>query len=157
MVTRVSRDHKTGANQLPVRPSNPSLNVSWISSSPRLVWINVVRMIALNITKVAFLLGTRKPFSVFRHLRSQTHSCCLLSVDVFRLNPRYMSSEPKKVRTENMTAKKIGTHNGTFHCDEVLACFLLRQLPEYKVSFTAAIRWTVCCSPTPSCFTTFFN
>ncbi|XP_016410355.1 MYG1 exonuclease isoform X2 [Sinocyclocheilus rhinocerous] len=27
---------------------------------------------------------------------------------------------------------KIGTHNGTFHCDEVLACFLLRQLPEYK-------------------------
>lgn len=32
-----------------------------------------------------------------------------------------------------MTAKKIGTHNGSFHCDEVLACFLLRQLPEYKV------------------------
>ncbi len=31
---------------------------------------------------------------------------------------------------------KIGTHNGTFHCDEVLACFLLRQLPEYKVLFT---------------------
>jgi len=28
---------------------------------------------------------------------------------------------------------KIGTHNGTFHCDEVLACFFLRQLPEYKV------------------------
>uniref|UniRef100_G3NUK3 Chromosome 12 open reading frame 10 n=1 Tax=Gasterosteus aculeatus TaxID=69293 RepID=G3NUK3_GASAC len=26
----------------------------------------------------------------------------------------------------------IGTHNGTFHCDEVLACFFLRQLPEYK-------------------------
>ncbi|XP_029358369.1 MYG1 exonuclease isoform X2 [Echeneis naucrates] len=31
-----------------------------------------------------------------------------------------------------MTVKKIGTHNGTFHCDEALACFLLRQLPEYK-------------------------
>jgi len=28
--------------------------------------------------------------------------------------------------------KKIGTHNGTFHCDEVLACYMLRQLPEYK-------------------------
>ena len=27
--------------------------------------------------------------------------------------------------------KKIGTHNGTFHCDEVLACFMLKQLPEY--------------------------
>ncbi|MCJ8749141.1 hypothetical protein PDJAM_G00172810, partial [Pangasius djambal] len=31
-----------------------------------------------------------------------------------------------------MTFVKIGTHNGTFHCDEVLACYLLRQLPEYK-------------------------
>ncbi|XP_034948921.1 UPF0160 protein C27H6.8 [Chelonus insularis] len=28
--------------------------------------------------------------------------------------------------------KKIGTHSGTFHCDEVLACFMLKQLPEYK-------------------------
>jgi len=28
--------------------------------------------------------------------------------------------------------KKIGTHNGHFHADEVLACVLLRQLPEYK-------------------------
>jgi len=24
--------------------------------------------------------------------------------------------------------KKIGTHNGTFHCDEVLACFMLKHL-----------------------------
>jgi len=31
-----------------------------------------------------------------------------------------------------MAAKKIGTHNGNFHCDEVLACFMLKQLPEYK-------------------------
>ncbi|CAG0903346.1 unnamed protein product [Darwinula stevensoni] len=26
---------------------------------------------------------------------------------------------------------KIGTHNGTFHCDEALACFQLKLLPEY--------------------------
>lgn len=44
-----------------------------------------------------------------------------------------MTSQPKRLCTENMSAKKIGTHNGTFHCDEVLACFFLRQLPEYKV------------------------
>uniref|UniRef100_G3NUG1 Chromosome 12 open reading frame 10 n=1 Tax=Gasterosteus aculeatus TaxID=69293 RepID=G3NUG1_GASAC len=43
-----------------------------------------------------------------------------------------MSSLPKRVRAENMSVVKIGTHNGTFHCDEVLACFFLRQLPEYK-------------------------
>ncbi|XP_026868250.2 UPF0160 protein MYG1, mitochondrial [Electrophorus electricus] len=33
---------------------------------------------------------------------------------------------------ETMTSAKIGTHNGTFHCDEALACYFLRQLPEYK-------------------------
>jgi len=26
----------------------------------------------------------------------------------------------------------IGTHDGTFHCDEVLACYMLKQLPEYR-------------------------
>ena len=26
----------------------------------------------------------------------------------------------------------IGTHNGKFHCDEVLACWLLKTLPEYQ-------------------------
>ncbi|RMZ95313.1 UPF0160 mitochondrial [Brachionus plicatilis] len=31
-------------------------------------------------------------------------------------------------------ALKIGTHNGQFHCDEVLACFMLKQLPDYKDS-----------------------
>ncbi|XP_064161125.1 UPF0160 protein MYG1, mitochondrial [Anguilla rostrata] len=45
---------------------------------------------------------------------------------------RYMQPpEAKRVCAENMVPK-IGTHNGTFHCDEVFACFLLRQLPEYK-------------------------
>lgn len=28
--------------------------------------------------------------------------------------------------------KTIGTHSGVFHCDEALACFMLKQLPEYK-------------------------
>ncbi|XP_069762238.1 MYG1 exonuclease isoform X2 [Narcine bancroftii] len=27
---------------------------------------------------------------------------------------------------------RIGTHDGNFHCDEALACFLLRQLPEFQ-------------------------
>lgn len=29
------------------------------------------------------------------------------------------------------TMTKIGTHDDGFHADEVLACFLLRQLPQY--------------------------
>jgi len=30
--------------------------------------------------------------------------------------------------------KKIGTHNGAFHCDEALACAILRTLPEFSDS-----------------------
>ncbi|PVU97000.1 hypothetical protein BB561_000850 [Smittium simulii] len=29
-------------------------------------------------------------------------------------------------------SKRIGTHNGSFHADEALACYMLLQLPEYK-------------------------
>ncbi|KJA29213.1 hypothetical protein HYPSUDRAFT_61244 [Hypholoma sublateritium FD-334 SS-4] len=36
--------------------------------------------------------------------------------------------EPKRQKM----AKVIGTHNGTFHCDEALAVFLLRQTPTYR-------------------------
>ncbi|XP_059473307.1 MYG1 exonuclease [Neocloeon triangulifer] len=32
----------------------------------------------------------------------------------------------------SVVPKKIGTHNGVFHCDEVVACNLLKRLPEYK-------------------------
>ncbi|XP_075146483.1 MYG1 protein isoform X2 [Haematobia irritans] len=40
------------------------------------------------------------------------------------------ATSPKRQCTE---AKPIiGTHSGTFHCDEVLACFMLKQLPEYS-------------------------
>jgi hypothetical protein len=28
--------------------------------------------------------------------------------------------------------KVIGTHNGAFHCDEVLAVVMLKVLPEFK-------------------------
>ena len=38
------------------------------------------------------------------------------------------------IRTMSNGAKaiKIGTHNGVFHCDEVLACTMLKLLPQYK-------------------------
>lgn len=32
----------------------------------------------------------------------------------------------------SMAALRIGTHNGSFHCDEVLACYFLRQIPRYQ-------------------------
>ncbi|XP_030058034.1 UPF0160 protein MYG1, mitochondrial [Microcaecilia unicolor] len=50
-----------------------------------------------------------------------------------------LESEPQAKRSrrgeelqKSMRPRRIGTHNGTFHCDEVLACFLLRRLPRYQ-------------------------
>ena len=45
-----------------------------------------------------------------------------------------MSSSPsgKPEFKRKYDAKTIGTHNGHFHCDEVLACSMLKLLPEYK-------------------------
>lgn len=42
---------------------------------------------------------------------------------------RAMSSEMKKFKSN---PPKIGTHDGTFHCDEVLGCYMLKQLPDFK-------------------------
>jgi uncharacterized UPF0160 family protein len=42
-----------------------------------------------------------------------------------------MSSAPpsQRPKTDNVT---IGTHSGNFHCDEALACHMLKKLPEYR-------------------------
>lgn len=40
-----------------------------------------------------------------------------------------------------MTNLKIGTHSGVFHCDEVLACFMLKTLPEYKEATIVRYNW----------------
>ncbi|XP_053750766.1 MYG1 exonuclease isoform X2 [Panthera pardus] len=53
-----------------------------------------------------------------------------------RAGPRTLSLESvppsKRPRGSRMAPPRIGTHNGTFHCDEALACALLRLLPEYR-------------------------
>ncbi|XP_066285897.1 MYG1 exonuclease-like [Branchiostoma lanceolatum] len=41
-------------------------------------------------------------------------------------------SQPNKKLRENGDEKQIGTHDGTFHCDEALACHLLKQLPRFR-------------------------
>lgn len=43
-----------------------------------------------------------------------------------------MSACSGSVAKRLKSAVKIGTHNGGFHCDELLACFMLTQLPQYK-------------------------
>ena len=41
-----------------------------------------------------------------------------------------MASEPAAKKLNS--CKRIGTHNATFHCDEVLACCMLQLLPQYE-------------------------
>ncbi|XP_072308149.1 MYG1 exonuclease [Eucyclogobius newberryi] len=86
-----------------------------------------------NLTYLAISLCSNKALNALAFRRKAIISGSIL-LNRSLLRHRYMSSEAKKLRTDNtnMTVKKIGTHNGTFHCDEVLACFFLRQLPEYK-------------------------
>ncbi|KAJ7615280.1 metal-dependent protein hydrolase [Mycena polygramma] len=45
-----------------------------------------------------------------------------------------MSSVPQAKKQKLDQPKVIGTHNGTFHCDEALAVFLLRQTATYRDS-----------------------
>lgn len=60
------------------------------------------------------------PFQL--QLHNKTHS---LSSLVSMAN-----NDLKRSKLES-TPKKIGTHDGMFHCDEVLACYMLKTLPEY--------------------------
>ncbi|KAG7493499.1 hypothetical protein JOB18_009987 [Solea senegalensis] len=91
-----------------------------------------LRVLAVKLTGRKTLINISKPASLLRPSNFQANCFCSRSVDDICFRPRHMSSEAKRLRSEKMTGKKIGTHNGSFHCDEVLACFFLRQLPEYK-------------------------
>ena len=51
------------------------------------------------------------------------------------MNGGDVDNEPSTKRQALSESRlKIGTHNGTFHCDEALACYMLKCLPKYKVS-----------------------
>ncbi|KYN19208.1 PREDICTED: UPF0160 protein MYG1, mitochondrial isoform X1 [Trachymyrmex cornetzi] len=58
-----------------------------------------------------------------RNARSNGFSKFFTWRETFDFTLRTMSSK---------SAVRIGTHDGTFHCDEVLACALLKLLPQYK-------------------------
>ncbi|XP_006783484.1 UPF0160 protein MYG1, mitochondrial [Neolamprologus brichardi] len=119
--------------------------VSWIT-----LWMWVVRVfsLALKLTKNRYFLVTSEAAGVSRRVFSRV-SCFSSPVHFANGETRYMSSEPKRLCTENMTVTKIGTHNGTFHCDEVLACFFLRQLPEYSYIWTFSDTFNSLCPEKP--------
>ncbi|XP_061893629.1 UPF0160 protein MYG1, mitochondrial isoform X1 [Entelurus aequoreus] len=95
-----------------------------------------LRMLAATLVRTKYFLNPNHSAPFAARLLTSHDSCQRVT---FHLDAtgrrRHMSSEAKKLRAEETimdTKKKIGTHNGTFHCDEVLACFFLRQLAHYK-------------------------
>ncbi|XP_077528776.1 MYG1 exonuclease-like [Haemaphysalis longicornis] len=74
---------------------------------------------------------------MLRNLANLTSLVVLRSVRALHIKAPFhawspsMASEPPCKKASTM-GRTIGTHNGTFHCDEALACFLLKQLPDYK-------------------------
>ncbi|VEU45235.1 unnamed protein product [Pseudo-nitzschia multistriata] len=45
-----------------------------------------------------------------------------------------MSDFKRAKLDDSVSTKVIGTHSGSFQADEAMGCFLLRQLPEYRLS-----------------------
>ena len=93
---------------------------------------------------------------------SAEHACpsasisplCVSASSIFtRLHVHHIQRSSRTKATENGKSKNIitvsviqltplkviGTHNGTFHCDEALAVFLLRQTPTYRDAGTPSL------------------
>ncbi|KAF9489654.1 metal-dependent protein hydrolase [Pleurotus eryngii] len=79
-------------------------------------------MITFAFGRLRLGLGSRVPIH-----RYQFHHCVQ---PLFRT----MSSESEQASKKQKLTKVIGTHNGTFHCDEALAVFLLRLTNTYRES-----------------------
>lgn len=50
----------------------------------------------------------------------------------FQRNATNFGEKQKRYLTMPASQFTIGTHDGCFHCDEALACYMLKLLPRYK-------------------------
>ncbi|XP_043713565.1 MYG1 protein C694.04c-like [Telopea speciosissima] len=58
------------------------------------------------------------------------HKCSILPPSMATLNNSRVSAY--STRSSITTPKTVGTHNGTFHCDEALGCFLIRLSDKFS-------------------------
>lgn len=65
------------------------------------------------------------PQEKFHNISFNSHTICS-NLAILSNN---MSTEAKQPKTASSLS--IGTHDGIFHCDEILACFMLQTLPKY--------------------------
>ncbi|XP_072987492.1 uncharacterized protein [Typha latifolia] len=69
-------------------------------------------------------------------LALQTRSCTFSMAAAASSSP---SSSPKRARvpafsngSQNPNPRRVGTHNGSFHCDEALGCFMIRLTDKFS-------------------------
>ncbi|XP_061146512.1 UPF0160 protein MYG1, mitochondrial isoform X2 [Syngnathus typhle] len=94
--------------------------------------MRLARVLVTNLIQTKYFADTINTTNIVTLQKSRFKQFRAQRFVVNAAGRRHMSSEAKRLCVDRMAAKTIGTHNGTFHCDEVLACFFLRQLPEYK-------------------------
>ncbi|KAJ3680167.1 hypothetical protein LUZ60_016445 [Juncus effusus] len=73
-----------------------------------------------------------RSFSHFQRAFALRHRCSLFSP----LMASAAAASPKKARTTVAAfsagdKKRVGTHNGSFHCDEALGCFMIRLTSKF--------------------------
>lgn len=80
-----------------------------------------------------------KSFSSFSHLMSKSLRIVIILLCLIEIFPEFVVDFHKQileltvVSTEPSSPQKfIGTHNGTMHADECLACSMLHMLHEFK-------------------------
>lgn len=75
----------------------------------------------------------RTAVRTFHRQHAASSSCLSSRFSIFSAPSllSFCSSSFSSVAMNSLPAKKVGTHNGTFHCDEALGCFIIRLTPKF--------------------------
>lgn len=90
-----------------------------VSLNPKAMWA------VSSTTKT--LLFTNFNFNFHFHFHKHNHSHFTLPL-LLMSNPKTarVSTSSSPSSTPHASLKRVGTHNGSFHCDEALGCFMIR-------------------------------
>lgn len=77
---------------------------------------------------------TLLPFAFHTHLRSNLASFLLspMAASPTPHLPSFSTGSPSPSPSPALPTKCVGTHNGSFHCDEALGCFMIRLTDKFS-------------------------
>ncbi|KAF5374485.1 hypothetical protein D9615_009046 [Tricholomella constricta] len=101
-------------------------NVQISMRDPLVLKLKLERQMPVD-ARVMLQRGLLRPPSIYRHRRSSLSPTLLLRSRAL-MTTAAQETPAKRQKLQQV----IGTHNGTFHCDEALAVFLLRRTNKYR-------------------------